>query len=89
MNRDGLGQVDHALGVGGVDHGGEEHAGPGIDIVGTGRVDAQVLAGGGQIFGGFGVACTVHGEHAAALTAPKGGVIEIMIEDQHIARVGL
>jgi hypothetical protein len=87
MDRHRLRQVDHALFIGCVDHRWEIHARAGVDIVAARGVDAQIVIGHFQFFCGFGVARAVHGEHAPPLTAAIGRMIEIMVKDQHVARL--
>ena len=83
-----LAEVNHAIFVGGVYHGGLVYAGSGFELVASRRMYAEVSACEFEIFGCFRAAGAIHGEHATAIAAAEGGVIEIVIEDYDIAGTG-
>ena len=89
MDGDGLLQIKHAFFVGGVDHGWEEHASTGVKIAATSRMNAEIFVSSCHIFGIFGAADAIHGEHTSPLMSTKSGVIGVVVEDQDIPGLGL
>ena len=84
-----LAEVNHSILVGGVYHGGIVYAGSGFELVTARRMYAEIAAREFEVFGCFGAAGAIHGEHTPAISAAEGGVVEIVIENHNIAGIGL